>query len=252
MSETKKDIARLVKPYIKAPRNGKVFNQTIMELDKIYRNLKTKKGKTHMENAVLKYYTKYAGRHSNREPLNLDNLEGGCLCKYSKFTKLEGGFLSLSDISYGIDKAKKLYNSVLQYARDQPWTYDLAKKIYESAMSSDGTIKESAETIKKFYLKMKKLKEDNQWTIDLANKILNDISTQSKKENKYIKNKPSIHNKKNIETTILDNDTDDDDFDLDDMEINDLMRKLRNVDIKPATEQPTFKGRKKIRTKKRF
>tara|TARA_R110001632_G_scaffold83864_1_gene185365 strand:- start:347 stop:1099 length:753 start_codon:yes stop_codon:yes gene_type:complete len=250
MPETKKDISRMVKPFIKAPRNGKIFNKTIMDLDNIYRNLKTNKGKSHLENAVLKYYTKYGSRHSNREPLNLDDLEGGCLCKYSKFTKLEGGFLSFSDIKYGIDKAKKLYNSVLQYARDEPWTYNLAKKIYESAMSSDGNIKESAEIIKRFYVRMKKLKEDNQWSIDLANKILNDITDKKNTETKYIRNKPTRNNIKDVDTQL--SDSDDDDFDLDDMEINDLMRKLRNVDIKPNTEAPSFKGRKKIRTKKRF
>ena len=257
MSENKKEIAKMIKPYIKAPRNGKTFNDTIMKLDEIYRNLKTRNGKRNLEDMVLKYYTKYSGRHKNRSPLNLDDLEGGCMCKYSRFAKLEGGFLTLSDIRSGIDTARRLYEGVIEYAQNTPWTLELATKLYNYATNENIDKDENFGKIKAFYDKMKEVVENNKWTIGLAREVLRYVMKNGDKEIPK-SDKPNKKRQVKKEPVIIDDenkieDLEEDDFNLDDGEVNDLLRKLLNTEvIGNPTEGAPFKGRKKIKTRKRF
>lgn len=263
MSENKKEIAKMIKPYIKAPRNGKAFNDTIMKLDNIYRTLKTNTGRKNFEDMVLKYYIKYSSRHTNREPLNLDELEGGCMCKYSKFAKLEGGFLTLSDIRSGIDTARRLYNGVIEYAQNTPWTLELATKLYNYATNENIDKDENFGKIKAFYDKMKEVVENNKWSIGLAREVLRYVMKNGDKEIKK-SDKPNKKRKTKIKQPVIDNmndeykieelnENDENDYNLDDGEVNDLLRKLLNTEvIGNPTEGAPFKGRKKIRTRKRF
>lgn len=261
MSENKKDIARLVKPHIKSPRNGKAFNDTILKLDNLHRSLKTKKGKKHLQEQVLKYYLKYAGRHRKREPLDLNKLEGGCLCSYIKFAKLEGGFLNPRKIVAGIQSARRLYQGMKQLTRDHPWTLTLADQVYSYAMDTVPGLQENVQKVTRLYNIMKDFTEQNQWTLTLAEAVLAYVLGNATKDAVFgsdttqedVKDteQPKITEDTDVKD-LADDIGDDNDFDLDDGEINDLMRKLLSVEVQGNIEKPTFRGRKKIKVAKRF
>tara|TARA_R110000772_G_scaffold66850_3_gene148696 strand:- start:644 stop:1423 length:780 start_codon:yes stop_codon:yes gene_type:complete len=259
MLENKKDIARMVKPHIKAPRNGKAFNNCIMKLNDIHNSLKTKKGKKHLEESILKYYNKYGTRHKNREPLNLNDLEGGCLCNYVKFAKLEGGFLNVNKVVSGVNSARRLYTAIKKFTRDNPWSLELADKVYSYAIDSMPNLEVNVDRVKRLYNIMKDFTEANQWTITLASMVLAYVSGEKTKEDVLDNIKPDTDELKEEydplimeETDTKDLSGDTNDFNLDDGEINDLMRKLLSSEVSGNTTIPTFKGRRKLKVGKRF
>jgi len=259
MSENKKDIARIVKPHIKAPRNGSAFNNAIMKLNDIHNSLNTKKGKKHLEVCVLKYYNKYGARHRNREPLNLNDLERGCLCNYVKFAKLEGGFLNVNKVVSVVNSARRLYTAIKKFTRNNPWSLELADKVYSYAIDSMPNLETNINEVRRLYNIMKDFTEANQWTITLASMVLSYVTGEKTKDEVINNIKPDTGELKEEydplimeETDTKDLSGDSNNFNLDDGEINDLMRKLLSSEVSGNTTIPTFKGRRKMKVGKRF
>lgn len=102
----RKEINKIVKPLTKTPRNGKIFNDTIKKLNDLYKNLDLcDYGKQYLRELTEKYYFKFFKRHKNRNPLNLEELSGGCMCKYIDFSNVEGGRMTDTEITKGENHA---------------------------------------------------------------------------------------------------------------------------------------------------
>ena len=115
-----------IKPTIKAPRNGKAFNESIYTLNEMYSITTDKYEKDYIGECLIKYYKKYSKRHKQRKPLHLDKLKGGILEPYISFTQLEGGFIAELGTAYNIYKAGK---SAYGVAKD---LYDVGSYAYDS------------------------------------------------------------------------------------------------------------------------
>ena len=96
-AKIRQELKKKLKDTLKAPRTGKIFNDTLYKLDSIYGDMDEGYAKKYLKELIINYYHKYANRHKKRDPVNINMLKGGCMSCYTDFMKKEGGSL-LSDL----------------------------------------------------------------------------------------------------------------------------------------------------------
>lgn len=133
----RRELKKKLKDTLKAPRTGKVFNDTLYKLDSIYGDMDEGYAKQFLKELIINYYHKYANRHKKRVPVNINMLKGGCMSCYTDFMKKEGGNL-LSELGekapdyiwmLGKYLGKKALGSAGNYALNEAlkWVIDYAK-----------------------------------------------------------------------------------------------------------------------------
>lgn len=117
-AEIRSDTKRNLKSFLKAPRNGKAFTESIYQLDEIYRELPKGYQKQYVKTLTDEYYFKYYKRHKNRQPLDMKKLLGGCMDCHCSMALTEGGLLPEMIAGYNI----------YQGARSIPVVGDIIKR----------------------------------------------------------------------------------------------------------------------------
>lgn len=117
-AQIRSDTKRNLKSFLKAPRNGKAFIDSIYHLDEIYRELPKSYQKKYVKELTDQYYFKYYKRHKNREPLDMKKLLGGCMDCHCSMALTEGGLLPEMIAGYNI----------YQGARNIPVVGDIIKR----------------------------------------------------------------------------------------------------------------------------
>lgn len=187
-SQIRSDTKRNLKSFLKAPRNGKAFIESIYQLDEIYRELPNNYQKKYVKELTDQYYFKYYKRHKNREPLDMKKLLGGCMDCHCSMALTEGGLLPELKVAYDIYKG----------ARGVPVVGDIIKRgekaVSKKALSMLGfddekdtdtkkittKRKEPSSTIRREHTKQKKevvsdydnLKLDNEELDELLRKLV--------------------------------------------------------------------------------